>query len=69
AAMRCGMCCGNLMAIALAAGMMDLRVTAAVTVAIAAERLAPSGGRVARIAGCVAVGAGIAMIVRAAGLL
>lgn len=69
AAMRCGMCCGNLMAIALAAGMMDLRVMAAVTVAIAAERLAPSGGRVARIAGCVAVGAGIAMIVRAAGLL
>jgi predicted metal-binding membrane protein len=70
AAMRCGACCGNLMAVALAAGMMDLHAMAAVTVAIAAERLAPSGGRVAaRIAGCVAVGAGIVMIARAAGLL
>jgi len=69
AAMRCGMCCGNLMAVALAAGMMDLRVMAIVTVAIAAERLVPAGGRVARIVGCVAVGGGMAMIVRAAGLL
>ncbi|CAB3754846.1 hypothetical protein B7G54_12510 [Burkholderia puraquae] len=69
AAVRCGACCGNLMAVALAAGMMDLRVMAAVTVAIAAERLAPAGGPVARIVGCVAVGGGIAMIVRAAGLL
>lgn len=68
-AMHCGACCGNLMAIALAAGMMDLRVMAAVTVAITAERLAPPGGRVERIAGCVAVGGGIAMIARAAGLL
>ncbi|UTV53537.1 DUF2182 domain-containing protein [Burkholderia arboris] len=69
AAMHCSACCGNLMAVALAVGMMDLRVMAAVTVAIAAERLAPSGGRVARIAGCAAVGGGIAMIVHAAGLL
>ncbi|WP_175044771.1 DUF2182 domain-containing protein [Burkholderia lata] len=69
AAMRCGMCCGNLMTVALAAGMMDLRVMAAVTVAVAAERLAPAGGRVARIVGCVVVGGGMAMIVRAAGLL
>ncbi|WP_175014314.1 DUF2182 domain-containing protein [Burkholderia lata] len=69
AAMRCGACCGNLMAVTLAAGMMDLRVMAAVTVAIAAERLVPAGGRAARIAGCVAVGAGVAMIARAAGLL
>ncbi len=68
-AMRCGMCCGNLMAVALAAGMMDLRVMAAVTVAIAAERLAPAGARVARIVGWVAIGGGAAMIVRAAGLL
>ncbi|WP_374729682.1 DUF2182 domain-containing protein [Burkholderia cenocepacia] len=69
AAMRCGACCGNLMAVALAAGMMDLRVMAVVTVAIAAERLAPAGGRVARIVGGVAVGGGMVMIVRAAGLL
>ncbi|MBN3837592.1 DUF2182 domain-containing protein [Burkholderia sp. Ac-20344] len=69
AAMRCGACCGNLMAVALAAGMMDPRVMAAVTVAIAAERLVPAGGRVARIVGCAVVAGGMAMIVRAAGLL
>ncbi|KGB99654.1 MULTISPECIES: DUF2182 domain-containing protein [Burkholderia] len=68
AATRCGACCGNLMAVALAAGMMDLRVMAAVTVAIAAERVAPAGERVARIVGCAAVAGGAAMIVRAAGL-
>ncbi|WP_423757906.1 DUF2182 domain-containing protein [Burkholderia sp. NLJ2] len=67
-AMRCGACCGNLMAVALAAGMMDLRVMAAVTVAIAAERLAP-GERVARLVGGIAIGGGIAMIARAAGLV
>ncbi|HKT62359.1 MAG TPA: DUF2182 domain-containing protein [Burkholderia sp.] len=67
AALRCGACCGNLMAIALAAGVMDLRVMAVVTVAIAAERLAPAGGRVARIVGGVAIGAGAAMIACAAG--
>ncbi|KVL41958.1 hypothetical protein WS98_04720 [Burkholderia territorii] len=65
-ALHCGACCGNLMAVALAAGMMDLRVMAAVTVAIAAERLAPAGERVARIVGGLAVGAGAAMIVCAA---
>lgn len=69
AAMRCGACCGNLMAVALAAGMMDLRVMAAVTVAIAAERLAPAGERVARLVGGIAIGGGIAMIARAAGLV
>ncbi|WP_321801259.1 DUF2182 domain-containing protein [Burkholderia sp. BCC1988] len=65
-ALRCGACCGNLMAVALAAGMMDLRVMAVVTVAVAAERLAPAGVRVARIVGGVAIGAGAAMIAWAA---
>ncbi|RQR34598.1 DUF2182 domain-containing protein [Burkholderia sp. Bp9143] len=65
-ALRCGACCGNLMAVALAAGVMDLRVMAVVTAAIAAERLAPSGERVARIVGGVAIGAGAAMIACAA---
>lgn len=65
-ALRCGACCGNLMAVALAAGMMDLRVMAVVTVVIAAERLAPHGERVARIVGGVAIGAGAAMIACAA---
>ena len=68
-ATRCGACCGNLMAIALAAGMMDLRVMAAMTVAIAAERLAPAGERVARLVGGIAIGGGLAMIARAAGLV
>jgi len=54
------------MAVALAAGMMDLRVMAVVTVAIAAERLVPAGERVARIAGGVATGAGAMMIACAA---
>ncbi|MDF3086221.1 DUF2182 domain-containing protein [Burkholderia sola] len=67
-AIRCGACCGNLMAVALAAGMMDLRVMAAVAVAIVAERVAPAGARVARIVGCGVVAAGIAMVSRAAGL-
>ncbi|AFQ47876.1 DUF2182 domain-containing protein [Burkholderia cepacia] len=69
AALRCGACCGNLMAIALAAGAMDLRVMAVVTAAIAAERLAPAGGeRGARmLVGGVAIGAGVVMIARAAG--
>ncbi|RQZ17700.1 DUF2182 domain-containing protein [Burkholderia sp. Bp9031] len=67
AALRCGACCGNLMAVALAAGMMDLRVMAVVTVAIAAERLAPAGECVARVVGGVAIGAGAAMIACAAG--
>ncbi|WP_175711072.1 DUF2182 domain-containing protein [Burkholderia ambifaria] len=66
AALRCGACCGNLMAVALAAGMMDLRVMSVVTVAIAAERLVPAGERVARIVGGVATGAGAAMIACAA---
>ncbi|WP_175920237.1 DUF2182 domain-containing protein [Burkholderia pyrrocinia] len=68
-AVRCGACCGNLMAVALAAGMMDLRVMTAVTVAIAAERLVPAGERVARLVGGIAIGGGIAMIARAAGLV
>ncbi|MCR4466411.1 DUF2182 domain-containing protein [Burkholderia sp. SCN-KJ] len=68
-ALRCGACCGNLMAVALTAGMMDLRVMAVVTVAIAAERLAPAGVRVARLVGGVAIGAGAAMIAWAAAAL
>lgn len=70
AALRCGACCGNLMAAALAAGVMDLRVMAVVTAAIAAERLVPAGGAraVRMIAGGVAIGAGLMMIMCAARL-
>ncbi|MGN2252946.1 DUF2182 domain-containing protein [Frateuria sp. GZRe12] len=61
----CACCCGNLMAISLVAGMMDLRIMAAVTLAITAERLLPAGERVARGVGLLAVGVGVLLIVRA----
>ena len=48
---------------------MDLRVMAAVTAAISAERLARSGERIARATGAVAIGAGLSLTARAAGLL
>ena len=65
---HCGFCCAGLMAILLVIGVMDLRVMAAVTVAVAAERLAPAGARMARAIGVVAVGTGVLLIARAAGL-
>ncbi|MGU7780353.1 DUF2182 domain-containing protein [Burkholderia sp. PU8-34] len=68
AGLHCGACCANLMAIGLAAGIMDLHVMAALAVAIAAERVAPDGRRAARIGGAGAVIAGLAMIAYAAGL-
>jgi predicted metal-binding membrane protein len=52
----CGACCAGLTAMLLVVGMMDLRVMAAVTAAITAERLAPDGARVARASGAIAVG-------------
>ena len=61
--LHCVRCCGNLMAIALVLGLMDLRVMAVVATAIATERLAPASETVARWIGVVAVGVGIAMIV------
>ena len=66
--LHCGYCCGGLMAILLVLGVMDLRAMAVVTAAITAERLAPAGERVARAIGAVAVGVGLFLIARAAGL-
>jgi len=63
--LRCASCCGNLMAILLVLGVMDLRVMAAVTAAITAERLAPAGAGVARATGAVVVGVGVVLIARA----
>jgi len=61
---RCARCCGNLMAILLAVGLMDLAVMTVVTVGITAERFAPTdAGRVRRI-GAVAVGAGVVMLIQ-----
>jgi predicted metal-binding membrane protein len=66
--LHCSYCCGGLTAILLGLGVMDLRVMAAVTAAITVERLAPAGERVARAIGAVAIGAGLLLIGRAAGL-
>lgn len=65
---QCVQCCAGLMAILLAIGIMDLQAMAVVTAAITVERLAPRGEDVARVLGVLAVGAGLFLIARAAGL-
>ena len=64
----CVACSGGLMAILLILGVMDFRAMVIGAVAIAVERLAPAGERVARAIGAVGVGAGLVLIVRAARL-
>ncbi len=66
--LQCSRCCGGLMAISLAIGVMDLRAMALVAAAITVERLAPAGERIAQAIGAVAVAAGLFLIARAAGL-
>jgi len=66
--LHCSRCCANLTAILLVIGVMDIRAMAVVTAAITTERLAPTGERVARTTGTVAVAAGLFLIARAAGL-
>jgi predicted metal-binding membrane protein len=66
--LHCTRCCAGLMAILLVIGVMDLRVMAVVTAALTVERLAPGGERVARAIGAVVVGAGLFLIVQAAGI-
>ena len=63
--LHCACCCAGSAAVLLAAGMMDLRVMAAVTAAITAERLAPNGERVARVIGAIVVAIGLSMLARA----
>jgi predicted metal-binding membrane protein len=63
----CLRCCGNLMAVLIAVGVMDLATMALVTAAIAAERVAPAGERVARGIGVALVAAGVVAFVRAVG--
>jgi predicted metal-binding membrane protein len=65
---HCAHCCAGLMAILLVIGLMDLRAMAVVTAAMTFERLAPSGERVARAIGAVAVAAGLLLIIRATAL-
>ena len=64
--LQCGACCLNLMVISLVLGMMDLRVMIPVTAAIAAERLAPCGARIARAIGVIVLGAGLELVAHAA---
>jgi predicted metal-binding membrane protein len=66
--LHCSYCCFGPMAILLVIGVMDLRAMAVVTAAIAVERLAPAGERVARVTGAVAVGAGLLLIAQATAL-
>lgn len=64
--MECALCCGNLMAIVVVTGVMDLRAMAAVAGAITLERTLPADVRVARGIGWMAVGAGLwILLVRA----
>jgi predicted metal-binding membrane protein len=66
--LHCSQCCAGPMAILLVIGIMDLRAMAVAAAAIAVERLAPAGERVAHAIGAVVVGAGLFLIARAAGL-
>ncbi len=66
--LHCSYCCAGLTTILLVIGVMDLRAMAIVTAAITVERLAPAGERVARAIGALAVGGGLFLIARAAGL-
>ena len=63
--LHCGACCAGLTSVLLVAGVMDLAVMGAVTVAVTAERLAPAGARVARAIGAVLVATGLFLIARA----
>lgn len=63
--LHCGRCGANLMAILLVIGIMDLRAMALVTVALAAERLAPAGDGARRAVGVAVIGIGAFLIARA----
>jgi predicted metal-binding membrane protein len=62
---QCARCCGNLMAILLAFGTMNLTAMVVVTIAITAERIAPAGARVVRGIGMVTIMLGLFLIARA----
>jgi predicted metal-binding membrane protein len=66
--LQCSRCCAGLTTILLVMGIMDWRVMAVVTAATTAERFAPAGEQVARAIGAVAVGIGLVLVARSAGL-
>jgi predicted metal-binding membrane protein len=66
--LRCSRCCAGLTTILLVMGIMDWRAMAVITAATTAERLTTAGERVARVIGAVAVGIGLLLVARSAGL-
>jgi predicted metal-binding membrane protein len=67
--LHCTQCCAGLMALLLVIGVMDLRAMVIVTAAIALERLAPAGDRVARAIGAAIAAGGLFLIIRAVALV
>jgi predicted metal-binding membrane protein len=65
---HCGASSAGLTSVLLVIGIMDLRAMAIVTALITAERLAPSGERIAHAIGGVVMIAGLSLLARAAGL-
>ena len=65
-ALHCSRACGNLMAILMVIGVMDLRTMAVVTAAITLERVAPASERLTPAIGSVFIGAGLLLCARAA---
>lgn len=63
---RCMHCCAGLTATLVVIGVMDLRAMLLVTAAVTAERVAPSGPRIARVTGAILVAVGSMLIARAA---
>jgi predicted metal-binding membrane protein len=59
---RCSYCCAGLTAVLLVVGVMDIRVMAALTAAIALERLSPFGLRAAHAVGAITLGAGLVLM-------
>jgi predicted metal-binding membrane protein len=66
---RCARCCLGPTHVLIVVGVMDLRVMAVVTVAIAAERLAPAGERIARTTGAMFIAAGFCLFAPATGFV
>jgi predicted metal-binding membrane protein len=66
--LHCSYCCAGLTTVLFGLGVMDLRAMALVAVAINLERLAPFGEHLARAIGTIVIGAGLFLLVRAAGL-
>lgn len=65
--LRCCLSCLGLMAALAAAGLMDLRLMAGVTIAITAERLLPAETRVADTIGVLMATTGLLLLVQALG--